>query len=62
MTTPATSQLSASQQQTLNHAAVNTDGKLVWFPETLKGGARKKVLDSLFNRGCRVERPSRWRL
>ena len=50
MTTPATSQLSASQQQTLNHAAVNTDGKLVWFPETLKGGARKKVLDSLFNR------------
>ena len=53
MTTPATqatAQLSASQQQILNHAAVNTDGKLVWFPETLKGGARKKVLDSLFNR------------
>ena len=50
MTTPATAQLSASQQQILNHAAVKTDGKLVWFPETLKGGARKKVLDSLFNR------------
>jgi hypothetical protein len=50
MTTPATAQLSASQQQILNHAAVNTDGKLVWYPETLKGGARKKVLDSLFNR------------
>ncbi len=50
MTAPATAQLSASQQQILNHAAVNTDGKLVWFPETLKGGARKKVLDSLFNR------------
>ena len=50
MTTPATAQLSASQQQILNHAAVNTDGKLVWFPETLKGGARKKVLASLFNR------------
>ena len=51
MTTPATAQLSASQQQILNHAAVNTDGKLVWIPETLKGGARKKVFDSLLTPG-----------
>ncbi len=68
MTTPATVQdtaqtatkLSASQQQILNHAAVNTDGKLVWFPETLKGGARKKVLDSLFNRALITSDGNHW--
>ena len=55
-----TAQLSASQQQILNHAAVNTDGKLVWFPETLKGGARKKVLDSLFNRALITTDGTQW--
>ena len=45
-----TTQLSSSQQLILNHAAQTTDGKLDWFPDTIKGGARKKVLDSLFNR------------
>ena len=60
MTTPATAQLSASQQQILNHAAVNTEGKLVWFPETLKGGARKKVLDSLFNRALITTDGTHW--
>lgn len=60
MTTPATAQLSASQQQILNHAAVNTEGKLVWFPETLKGGARKKVLDSLFNRALITTDGTQW--
>ena len=60
MTTPAKAQLSVSQQQILNHAAVKTDGKLVWFPETLKGGARKKVLDSLFNRALITTDGSHW--
>ena len=60
MTTPAKAQLSASQQQILNHAAVNTDGKLVWFPETIKGGARKKVLDSLFNRALITTDGTHW--
>lgn len=41
-------QLSPSQQLILSHAANNTDGKLLWFPDNIKGGARKKVLDSLF--------------
>lgn len=45
-----TTQLSPSQQLILNHAAQTTDGKLDWFPDTIKGGARKKVLDSLFKR------------
>lgn len=45
-----TTQLSPSQQLILNHAAQTTNGKLDWFPDNIKGGARKKVLDSLFNR------------
>ena len=45
-----TIQLSPSQQLILDHAAQTNDGKLDWFPDTIKGGARKKVLDSLFNR------------
>ena len=60
MTTPATAQLSASQQLILNYAAVKTDGKLLWYPETLKGGARKKVLDSLFNRALITTEGTHW--
>lgn len=59
-TTTSTTKLSASQQQILNHAAVNTDGKLLWYPETLKGGARKKVLDSLFNRALITSDGTHW--
>lgn len=45
-----TTQLSPSQQLILKHAAQGTEGKLLWFPDNIKGGARKKVLDSMFNR------------
>lgn len=46
MTTPLTS----TQQAILAYALEHTDGRIEWFPASLKGGARKKVLDSLFNR------------
>ena len=45
-----TTQLTPSQQLILSHAAKNADGKLDWFPDNIKGGARKKVLDSMINR------------
>ena len=45
-----TTQLSSSQQQILSHAAQHTEGKIEWFPDNIKGGARKKVIDSLLNR------------
>ncbi len=45
-----TTQLSAPQHAILAHAINHSDGKLNWFPDNIKGGARKKVLDSLFNR------------
>ena len=45
-----TTQLSASQHAILAHAIHHSDGRLNWFPENIKGGARKKVIDALFNR------------
>ncbi|SFL92866.1 DUF3489 domain-containing protein [Nitrosomonas communis] len=46
-----TIKLSPAQQQIISHAAAHTDGKLIWFPDNLKGGARSKVIESMFNRG-----------
>lgn len=48
MTTPI--KLTDTQRQLLKRAAKQPDGRLNWFPDNLKGGARKKVLDALFNR------------
>jgi len=45
-----TTQLTPAQQTILTHAIEYTDGKIDWFPDNIKGGARKKVLDGLFNR------------
>jgi hypothetical protein len=45
-----TTQLTPSQQLILHHAAQSADGKLDWFPANIKGGARKKVHESLRNR------------
>ena len=45
-----TSQLTPAQHAILAHALEHSDGKIVWFPDNIKGGARKKVLDGLFNR------------
>ena len=39
-----------AQQAILAHAVEHTSGKIDWFPDNIKGGARKKVLDGLFNR------------
>jgi hypothetical protein len=42
--------LTDTQRQILQHAVKKAGGKIGWFPDTLKGGARNKVLDALFNR------------
>ncbi|MFN4342890.1 MAG: DUF3489 domain-containing protein [Azonexus sp.] len=47
MTTP---QLTPAQHAILAHAIHHSGGKIEWFPDNIKGGARKKVLDGLFNR------------
>jgi len=45
-----TIQLTTTQTQVLQYALDHNDGQVVWFPDSVKGGARKKVLDGLFNR------------
>jgi hypothetical protein len=45
-----TTQLTPAQHAILAYALEHTGGKIDWFPDTIKGGARKKVLDGLFNR------------
>jgi hypothetical protein len=42
--------MSPTAAQVLQHAALQTEGRLLWFPENLKGGAKAKVLGSLSKR------------
>jgi len=43
-------QLTPAQHAILAYAHNHSDGKIIWFPDNIKGGARKKVLDGMFNR------------
>jgi hypothetical protein len=45
-----TTQLTPAQHAILAKAINTSGGKIDWFPDHIKGGARKKVLDGLFNR------------
>ena len=45
-----TIQLNPTQQDVLTYAVENANGKITWFPDNVKGGARQKVLAGLFNR------------
>ncbi|RCX08606.1 DUF3489 domain-containing protein [Extensimonas vulgaris] len=45
-----TTQLTPAQHAILAKAIHTTGGKIEWFPDHIKGGARKKVLDGMFNR------------
>jgi hypothetical protein len=59
MTTPSTTtkehqmttmQLTPAQHAILAYAIEHTAGKIEWFPDNIKGGARTKVLEALFNK------------
>lgn len=45
-----TTQLTPAQHAILAKAINTSGGKIDWFPDNIKGGARRKVLDGLFNR------------
>ena len=45
-----TTQLTPAQHAILAYALEHSGGKIAWFPDNIKGGARKKVLDGLLNR------------
>lgn len=42
--------LNPNQQAILERAVQDNAGKIAWFPEHIKGGARSKVLEGLFKR------------
>ena len=45
-----TLQLTPAQHAILARAIHTSGGKIDWFPDNIKGGARKKVLEGMFNR------------
>ena len=45
-----TTQLTPAQHAILAKAIHTSGGKIDWFPDHVKGGARKKVLDGMLNR------------
>lgn len=47
--------ITSTQRQILEHAATETDGRIEWFPDTLKGGARQKVIDALIKNRLAIE-------
>jgi hypothetical protein len=55
-----TTQLTPAQHAILAYALEHTEGKIDWFPHNIKGGARKKVLDGLFNRALITSDGTHW--
>ena len=52
--------LTATQQEILTHAHEHTEGKIIWYPDNIKGGARQKIMDSLVNRELIVCKRKEW--
>ena len=42
--------LTSTQRQVLEHAVDQTEGRINWFPDGVKGGARQKVIAGLVNK------------
>ena len=52
--------LTPVQHAILAYAIHNNEGRIDWFPPNIKGGARKKVLDGLFNRALITPAGNEW--
>ena len=52
--------LNATQTAVLTHAIDHTQGKIEWFPENIKGGARQKVIEGLFKRAMVIGSNGDW--
>ena len=56
----STPQLTSTQTQVLQHALDYNSGRIDWFPDSVKGGARKKVLDALLGRDLIMSDGTDW--
>ena len=52
--------LTDTQRNVLEHAADQPGGRLSWFPDNVKGGARQKVLEGLFNKALITRDSTDW--
>jgi hypothetical protein len=52
--------LNDNQTAVLTHAIDRTQGKVEWFPDTIKGGARQKVIEGLFKRAMIIGSDGDW--
>jgi hypothetical protein len=52
--------LNDTQTAVLTHAIDHTQGKIDWFPDTIKGGARHKVVEALFKRALIIGNGGGW--
>jgi hypothetical protein len=52
--------LTATQHAVLDHAIHHTEGQIDWFPDGVQGGAKKKVINGLFNRALIEPLGSDW--
>ena len=55
-----TIQLTPAQHAILAYAIEHTGGKIEWFPDNIKGGARTKVLEGLFNKALITRDSADW--
>lgn len=55
-----TIQLPPAQHAILTYAIEHTGGKIEWFPDNIKGGARTKVLEGLFNKALITRDSANW--
>lgn len=53
-------ELSPAQHAILVHAHERTEGRLTWFPDNIKGGARLKVLEGMAKRGLVIAKGDNW--
>ncbi len=53
-------ELSPAQHAILVHAHERTEGRLTWFPDNIKGGARLKVLEGMAKRGLVIANGDNW--
>ncbi len=58
----STTPLTPAQHAILAHAVHHADGRIDWFPDHIKGGARQKVLDGMFNRALIAPDGEGWRV
>jgi hypothetical protein len=52
--------LNPTQTAVLTHAIDHAKGKVEWFPDNIKGGARHKVIEGLFKRAMIIGNDGDW--